>query len=96
MRRHTTAITRLQVDLDSRKLKLWTQVIKILVSAGKEAGAAAKARTVLLAEDTTRLIYLRTKHNLLWNQHLQNATNKWYIMYKDYPNQYTVSADFLL
>ena len=96
MRRHTAAITRLQVDLDSIKLKLSTQVIKNSVSAGKEAGAAAKSRTVLLAEDTKRLIYLRTKHNLLWNQHFHYATKKWDIMYKDYPNQCTVSADFLL
>jgi hypothetical protein len=71
MRRHTTAITRLQVDLDSIKLKLSTQMIKNSVSAGKEADAAAKYRTVLLAQDTKRLIYLRTKHNFLWNQHLQ-------------------------
>ncbi len=50
---------------------------------------------MLLAEDTKRLIYLRTKYNLLWNQHLQNAMNTWDIMYKDYPNQCAVSADFL-
>jgi hypothetical protein len=57
MRRHTAAITRLQVDFDSRKFKLSTQVVKNSVSAEarleKEAGgAAAKARTVLSAEDT--------------------------------------------
>ncbi len=64
----------------------------------KEAGAAAaKTRTVFSAKDTKRLIYLRTrtKHNHMWNQHLQNVTNKWDIMEKDYLNQFTVSADLL-
>ena len=32
----------------------------------------------------------------MWNQHLQNATNKWDIMEKDFPNQFTVSANLLL
>jgi len=77
-RRHTAAaIAGLKVDLCSRELKLSTQVIRISVSAEarlvKEACAAAKARTVLLAEDTKLFIYLRTMHNFLWNQHLRNA-----------------------
>ncbi len=32
----------------------------------------------------------------MWNQHLQNETNEWDIMEKDYPNKFTVSGDLLL
>ena len=72
IKRHTAAKTKLQLDLDKRKSKQSAQAVQSSICAEakliREAGAAAaKVRTMFSPEQTKRLIYLRTKHNAMWN-----------------------------
>ena len=72
IKRHTAAKTKLQLDLDRRTSKQSAQAVQSSICAEakliREAGAAAaKVRTMFSPEETKRLIYLRTKHNAMWN-----------------------------